>query len=66
MSPWLGCCAAYARLCICVLILLPIPAVTADATATLAPVNPDWFYFPSFVFPVLAHPGSPGENPEEL
>jgi len=38
----------------------------ADATAThlsLAPVNPDWFYFPSFTFLVPAHPGSPEQSP---
>jgi len=29
----------------------------------LAPVNPDWFYLPSFTFRVPAHPGSPGQNP---
>ena len=33
---------------------------------SLAPVNPDWFYLPGFTFLVLAHPGSPGQNPEEL
>jgi len=33
---------------------------------SLAPVNPDWFYFPGFTFLVTAHPGSPGQNPEEL
>jgi len=32
---------------------------------SLAPVNPDWFYLPGFTFLVLAHPGSPGQNPEE-
>jgi len=41
----------------------------ADATAThyllLAPINPDWFYLPGFNFLVPAHPGSPGQNPEE-
>jgi len=31
----------------------------ADATATVAPVNPDWF---CFTFLVLAHPGSPGQR----
>jgi len=30
---------------------------------SLAPVNPDWFYFLGFTFLVLAHPGSPGQNP---
>jgi len=30
---------------------------------SLAPVNPDWFYFPGFTFLVPAHPGSPGQNP---
>jgi len=30
---------------------------------SLAPVNPDWFYLPGFTFLVLAHPGSPGQNP---
>jgi len=29
----------------------------------LAAVNPDWFYLPGFTFLVLAHPGSPGQNP---
>jgi len=29
----------------------------------LAPVNPDWFYLPGFAFLVLAHPGSPEQNP---
>jgi len=43
----------------------------ADATAThhslsLAPANPDRFYLPGFTFLVPAHPGSPGQNPEEL
>jgi len=28
-----------------------------------APVNPDWFYLPSFTFLLPAHPGSPGQNP---
>jgi len=32
---------------------------------SLAPVNPDWFYLPGFTFLVPAHPGSPGQNPEE-
>ena len=31
---------------------------------SLAPVNPDWFYFPGFTFLVLAYPGSPRQNPE--
>jgi len=31
---------------------------------SLAPVNPDWFYLPGFIFLVPAHPGSPGQNPE--
>jgi len=31
---------------------------------SLAPVNPDWFYFPGFTFLVLAHPGNPGQNLE--
>ena len=31
---------------------------------SLAPVNPDWFYLPSFTFLVLAHLGSPGQNPD--
>jgi len=30
---------------------------------SLAPVIPDWFYLPGFTFLVLAHPGSPGQNP---
>jgi len=30
----------------------------------LAPVNPDWFYLPSFTFLVPAHPDSPGQSPE--
>jgi len=39
--------------------LMPLPI-------TLAPVNPDWFYFlVGFTFLVLDHPGSPGQNPEE-
>jgi len=40
----------------------------ADVTATLslAPVNLDWFYLPGFTFLVPAHPGGPGQNPEEL
>jgi len=33
---------------------------------SLAPVNPDWFYLPGFTILVLAHQGSPGQNPEEL
>jgi len=32
---------------------------------SLASVNPDWFYLPGFTFLVMAHPGSPGQNPEE-
>ena len=28
-----------------------------------APVNPDWFYLPGFIFLALAHPGSPGQSP---
>ena len=28
-----------------------------------APVNPDWFYLPSFTFLVPAHPDSPGQSP---
>jgi len=31
---------------------------------SLAPVNPDWFYFPGFTFLVPAHPGNPGQNPK--
>jgi len=36
-----------------------------DATAThcLAPVNPDWFYLPGFIFLVPAHPAGPEQNP---
>ena len=30
---------------------------------SLAPVNPDWFYFPGFTFLVPANPGSPGHSP---
>ena len=30
----------------------------------MAAVNPNWFYLPGFTFLVLAHPGSPGQNPE--
>jgi len=30
---------------------------------SLAPVNPDWFYLCGFIFLVLAHPDSPGQNP---
>jgi len=29
---------------------------------SLAPVNPDWFYFPGFTFLVPTHPGSPGQS----
>jgi len=32
---------------------------------SLAPVNPDWFYLPGFIFLVPAHPASPGQNPKE-
>jgi len=32
---------------------------------SLAPVNPDWFTLPGFTFLVPAHPGSPGQIPEE-
>jgi len=35
----------------------------ADATATLAPVNPDLFYLPDFTFLVPVHPASPGKSP---
>jgi len=38
--------------------LMPLPLTVS------APVNPDWFYFPGFTFLVLAHPGSPVQNPE--
>jgi len=38
----------------------------ANATHSLAPVNPDWFYIPGFMFLVPAHPGSPRPNPEKL
>jgi len=32
---------------------------------SLAPVNPDWYgHLPGFTFLVLAHPRSPGQNPE--
>ena len=31
---------------------------------SFAPVNPDWSYLPGFTFLVLAHPGSPEQNPE--
>jgi len=31
---------------------------------SLAPVNPEWFYFPGFTFLVQAHLDSPGQNPE--
>jgi len=40
--------------------LMPLPQLS------LAPVNPDWFYLPGFTFLVLAHPGSPGQNPRGL
>ena len=32
---------------------------------SLAPVNPDWFYLPGFIFLVPAHLGNPGQNPEK-
>jgi len=32
---------------------------------SLAAVYPVWFYLPGFTFCVPAHPGSPGQNPEE-
>jgi len=38
--------------------LMPLPLTIS------APVNPDWFYLPGFTFLVLAHPGSPGQNPD--
>jgi len=32
---------------------------------SLAPVNPNWYvYFPGFTLLVLAHPGSPRQNPD--
>ena len=40
--------------------LMPLPLTILS----LAPVNPDWFYLPGFTFLVLAHPGSPGQNPK--
>ena len=39
--------------------------VDTTATHSLAPVNPDWFYLPGFTFLVPAHPGGPGQIPEE-
>jgi len=30
----------------------------------LALVNPEWLYLPGFTFLVLAHLGSPGQNPD--
>jgi len=30
---------------------------------SLAPVNPDWFYLPGFIFLVPAHPGNPEQSP---
>jgi len=32
---------------------------------SLAPVNPDWFTFLVFAFLVPAHPGGPGQIPEQ-
>ena len=32
---------------------------------SLAPVNPDWFYPSGFWLSGTAHPGSPGQIPEE-
>jgi len=32
---------------------------------SVAPVNPDLFYLPGFIFLVPAHPGGPGQGPEE-
>jgi len=32
---------------------------------SLAPVNPDWFYLPGFIFLVPTQPSSPGQNPTE-
>jgi len=37
--------------------LMPLPLTVS------APVNPDWFYIPGFTFLVLAHTGSPRQNP---
>jgi len=41
------------------------PSRCYSHSLSLAPVNPDWFYLPAFTFLVLAHPGSPEQNPEE-
>jgi len=42
---------------------LHMPSWCHCHSLSLAPVNPDWFYFPGFTFLVPAHPGSPGHSP---
>jgi len=49
-----GCCHVSGSRCIW-------PSWCHCHSLSLAPVNPDWFYLPSFTF--LAQPGSPGQNP---
>jgi len=55
MLAWL-CIRVKVQICIC-------PSWCHCHSLSLAKVNPDWFYLPGFIFLVLAHPGSPGQNP---
>jgi len=55
--------------CLCVWVKVQIciwPSWCHCHSLFLAPVNPDWFYLPGFTFLVLAHTGSPGQNPRGL
>ena len=51
MLTWL---CVWVKVQICIL-----PSWCHCHSLSFAPVNPDWFYLPSFTMLVLAHPGSP-------
>ena len=54
-----------AWLCVWVKVQICIwPSSCHCHSLSVAPVNPDWFYLPGFIFLLPAHPGSPRQCPE--
>jgi len=52
-----------AWLCVWVMVQICIRSSWCHChSLSLAPVNPDWFYLPSFTFLVPAQPGSPKQS----
>jgi len=53
-----------AWLCVCIKVQICIWSSWCHCHfLSLAPINPGWFYLPSFTCLVPAHPGGPGQNP---